>query len=207
MQIDLSLVAPPSPAGAKRAYPRAVRTSQSAPTFAAGAAASRCADVIGDVSREMNLHAVSVGEWSLHDVIAHLASQIAPCTLHLATWSISEDGFRALLRERDEGRVTAIRALFDWRVKVRNPSTVQLARAQCDSVRVASCHAKAALLRSDDYALSVLTSANLTGNPRIEIYNIVDALPVWNFHSQWIEQEIANGVDIREATQGKARRW
>ena len=60
------------------------------------------------------------------------------------------------------------------------------------------CHAKAAVLINDDFAVSIATSANLTNNPRIEVYVIVDDPDIAEFHKTWIEKGLERGDNFND---------
>lgn len=161
---------------------------------AAGGRRSRCADVLGAIRPGEALHVVSAGEWSAHDMIAHIAEQIGPAALWFMTWSISETGVRGLLQSRAAGHITTIRAVVDWRVLVRNRDATQLCRAQADAYRVAPCHAKVYLLQGPNMHVSIVGSANLTNNPRLECSVITEDREVFAFYRDAIEATLARAT-------------
>jgi hypothetical protein len=149
--------------------------------------AARCAEVIGELEHNETIHVVSAAEWSTHDLIAHLVETTGPVDLWFATWSISEDGLRAMLRLREQGKVRSVQALLDWRIKVRKPEVAQLAKAQVDQLRVYSCHAKVYILRNKQWGVSICSSANLTNNPRIEASVITEDRELADWHIAWLK--------------------
>ena len=78
-------------------------------------------DVIGTLEKDQTVHWVSMGEWSSHDLLMHILKEIGPAEVCLCTWSASEYAVRQIIRLCDEGKITKISALLDWRAKVRRP--------------------------------------------------------------------------------------
>ncbi|MCP5136573.1 MAG: hypothetical protein H6981_07225 [Gammaproteobacteria bacterium] len=166
---------------------------------ALGARLQTCADVIGQIRHGETIHYASMGDWSTHDLVFHLLDQIGPAELHLATWSMTPDPIAQLIRMMDEGRLTAVHALLDWRIKVRGPEVLAMAKHRLARVAVASCHAKVTVLRNADWRIAIVGSANYTRNPRIEAGIITTAPAVAEFHQAWIDAEIRGGKPFEGA--------
>lgn len=148
----------------------------------------------------------SGADWSSHDLIFWFLQQIGPASLTCCTWSVAEDVTSRLVSALADGRLTRCDCLVDWRVQVRTPGFLAVAREKFGRVRVSSCHAKVFVLRNEEWAISCVGSANLTSNPRIEAGHISTSHRIAEFHERWIRQEIENakpfGVDMRQ--RGKA---
>lgn len=145
---------------------------------------------------------VSGGDWSTHDLIFHMLKKIGPAKLTAATWSISEAAALKISEALASGILTEIAFLVDWRVQVRTPSFLAIAKKNKMTVRVTSCHAKAFVLQNEKHSISVVGSANFTNNPRIEAGHISTNPDTAAFHAAWILDEIAKkepfGVDMRK---------
>jgi hypothetical protein len=184
-EIRMKLEAPKQTA-TRRKQTRAWTESARPMTTTAGRRAARCASVIGDIDAGSAAHVISDGEWSLHDAIHHLARLAGPSEVLVATWSVSEAAVRLLCSMLDRGDVTRLTCLCDWRVKQRRPEAAAFLERQADSLRVTNCHAKAAVIIGGELAFSVVTSANLTNNPRLDVYVITEGRAVADFHATWI---------------------
>jgi hypothetical protein len=149
------------------------------------------------------------GDWSTHDLIFYLLGKIGPASLVAATWSVSEAAAIKLASALDSGLITDISFLVDWRVQVRTPSFLSVAREKFADVRVSSCHAKAFVLRNENWAISVVGSANFTNNPRIEAGHMSTNAKAADFHAGWILAEIKNaqpfGLDMRKRGRADGR--
>ena len=172
-----------------------------------GAAMSTCSDVIGDIHSNETQHIVSMGEWSMEHVIAHVVDQCGPMRLMMATWSVSDAAVNRLAQVMADGLITECRALLDWRVKVRRPNALTVLRVSLSSadLRLDNCHAKVYLLDNDDWHITVVGSPNLTTNPRMEASVLTESREVWEFHKSWIEPAI-DGANPFDAPRPKKRR-
>ena len=136
----------------------------------------------------------------MEHVIAHLADQIGPVDLMFATWSVSDASLARLLTAIQKGAIRSCRAIFDWRVKVRKPNAHTMISAALPNadIRLTSSHAKVYIMRNGDRAITVVSSANLTSNPRIEASVITDNIDVYEWHKQWMEAELSNAKPFEE---------
>lgn len=184
-----------STAGATQTPAQRVR-----PTLGRADAALR--DAFPRIERGMDYPFASGGDWSTHDLLFHLLQIIGPAALTAATWSVAEHAAQKLIAALDEGSLTDIKFLVDWRVQVRTPGFMTLAKRHFTDIRVSSTHAKVFVLRNDEWNLSLVGSANLTNNPRIEAGHLSTNPDTANFHADWIEREIQNaapfGMDMRK---------
>ena len=144
----------------------------------------------------------SGAEWSTHDLILYMIDQIGPAHLTACTWSVAEHAAHKLIGMLEARDLLSINMLVDWRVQVRTPAFMPLAKTRFSKIAVSSCHAKAFVLHNDEWSMSCVTSANFTNNPRIEAGHISTNPAVGDFHRQWIQAEIDKaapfGADMRK---------
>lgn len=148
------------------------------------------------LNRDKDIHFMSHGEWSTHELIMHLLTLIGPAHLYFTTWSLKEYPVRLLMKAMEEGRLMSIYALLDTRVKVRNPEVLALAQMQFATVREYDCHAKVAVLMNEDWKVTVIGSANMTNNPRVEACVLSTHPEVADFHYYWISKLINAGEEL-----------
>jgi hypothetical protein len=160
--------------------------------------ASQLQDLIGELEPECNYHFSTAGAWSLHDMIALTCQKIGASRLFLSTWTITEEPMRTLFQLIQEGRITELNCLFDYRIEKRKAEAFQLAKVNAARVKLTKVHAKVAVLLNDQWGVSIIGSANLTKNPRIEAGVLSTCRAVAEFHSSWINQEITHGDTFRK---------
>lgn len=118
----------------------------------------------------------SNGDWSLWELIAHLLKQTGAGTeIYLATWSISELSARKLCQWMDEGLVSKLVGVIDFRSKNRHPAAYHLSKNVFSEIRVAFCHAKTTVLKGNGHFITINGSANWTENPRLESGVIINS--------------------------------
>jgi hypothetical protein len=155
-----------------------------------GKQTQKCAEVIGELTPGSVVHYVSAGDWSMHNLLYHILKQVGPAEVFVASWSITEPGCRRVLSMIDERLITKVEMVFDWRVRVRNPAVLHLAKSNFGTVKLANCHAKVTALRNDNFQCAIVGSANYTNNPRIEA-GVIDCTPQgFDFHRRWIRDLI-----------------
>lgn len=154
--------------------------------------------LMAELEPESNYHFSTAGAWSLHDMIAMTCQKIGPSRLFLSTWTITEEPMRVLFQLIQEGYITELNCLFDYRIEKRKAEAFQLAKVNSARVKLTKVHAKAAVLCSDQWGVSIIGSANLTKNPRIEAGVLSTCQEVAEFHSGWINNEITHGDTFRK---------
>lgn len=136
-------------------------------------------------------HFVTYGKWSSHQLIGHIAEQFGPSHLLMTTWSMTEDPCRALLMLREKGILLSARCILSERISERTPQVMQLAHNVFDEIKFLKLHAKITLIYNDDRQATIISSANLTRNSKMEA-GIIDTSPnAFEFHKNWIENEFA----------------
>lgn len=105
---------------------------------------------------------------------------------------------RVLFQLIKEGRIKELNCLFDYRIEKRKAEAFQLAKVNSSKIKLTKVHAKVAILLADQWAVSIIGSANLTKNPRIEAGIISTCQEVAEFHANWIKREIIHGDTFRK---------
>ena len=133
-------------------------------------------DIIGVIEPGHVCTFWSVGDWSLYQLVEKLLEQTGPGTeLYLATWSISELSARKLLGWVEEGKVSKIVGVIDYRSKNRHPAAFHLAKNVFSKIKIAYCHAKVTALIGGGHNITINGSANWTENPRLESGVIINS--------------------------------
>lgn len=147
---------------------------------------------------EQNYHYTTAGAWSLHDMIALASEKIGPAKLYLSTWTITEEPMRVLFGLIQKGLIQELNCLFDYRIEKRKAEAFQFAQVNASKIKLVKIHAKVAVLINEEWAITILGSANLTKNPRIEAGVFSSSLEVAEFHRNWITNEIEHGDTFRK---------
>ena len=107
--------------------------------------------------------------------------------MEVATWSICTEAMERILRLVSDGTILTIRFILDPRVKVRNPLPLQILIKNFPYV-LAPCHAKVTLIHNEDWNVSVITSQNMTRNPRMERGVISTSPEIFKFDKEVFDE-------------------
>lgn len=147
-------------------------------------------EVFGDLNNETDLHYITAGAWSTHDLIDYIIDKIGPAELTACTWSVSSPAHEKLIKMLNLGKITKLNMLLDWRIHQRGKGVAVWLKQYADNFKVSNCHAKVSVLESKTHAISIVGSANWTNNPRIECGILSTSPQIAQFHKNWIMTEI-----------------
>ncbi len=130
----------------------------------------------------------SSGSWSLHDLITHCLSYTGKATIKIASFSLSEAALRSFISNKEDNLIHSLYLLFDYTIPKRKFDLMLFAHEVFSEVRLAANHSKIILISGDHNNLAILTSQNLTPNPRIEC----GAIFTTTFHYQFYLEAFDN---------------
>jgi hypothetical protein len=139
---------------------------------------------------------MTAGKLSLHQMIESIIQQLGPCKkLYLSTWAIKEVAARSLFNLKENKLLEELHGIFDYRVKTVDSQAFNFIEPHFSSVALVKNHSKMLLLDFGAKKIVILSSANLSNNPRIETGFVTANTRTYNFHLYWMK-EILNGTKI-----------
>jgi len=150
---------------------------------------------IDQIKKNHTLHFCTEGRWSSHELLARLLDLAGPSEVCLTSWALTEEPVRMLVNMKRDNLITELYLVTDKRIKVNNPNAYQLAVANFPNMRLANLHAKVITVVNDNYAISMVSSANFTQNKRFEAGVITEDKLTSEFHRGWIKKIISDGLD------------
>lgn len=160
--------------------------------------ARQLSQLADNLEHEATYQYCTAGAWSLHEQIAAICQKIGPSRLFLTTWTITEEPMRVLFHLINQGLIEELHCIFDYRIEKQKAEAFQLAKVNSSRIKLTKIHAKVAVLVNDQWAVTILGSANLTKNPRIEAGIITTCRETADFHISWIVNEIENGDTFKK---------
>lgn len=139
-----------------------------------------------------SVHYWSDGDWSMHDMIMELLKRYSPAELFISTYALRELSIRQIILAQDRKELLSVNMLLDYRAPVRIPEVMQLASMNVNKIGLTKVHAKVFILRSEKGSVSIITSANLTSNPRIECGVVSMNKELADFHISTMQKLIDN---------------
>lgn len=144
--------------------------------------------LLDTLSQEKQLHFISDGDWSMHDLVTELLNKFSPADIFITTYAIREFAVRQLLMALEKKLLLSVTMILDARAKTRTPEVYQLASHNFSRIRLTEIHAKVTVIRSAKGSVTIVGSANYTSNPRIEAGVITLDEAAANFHINWIDK-------------------
>jgi len=147
-------------------------------------------ELIPALEEGTHYHIPSRASFSLHEMLAFLLHRIGPAKVWLTTYGVSAGPLQQVFDMCRDHRIEALRLYTDSRVVSECPDAYQLMLAPPDNVTVklGKNHSKVLVLLNDQHAVYVQTSANLTNNPRLEVYTVATHRALAEFTTSWIER-------------------
>lgn len=155
-----------------------------------GESARRC---IGEITKGCDIFGLTKGDFSMIDILRHVAAEIGPCRIDIGTWTAAHSDVKQAWDMLEDRRILSMRWLVDRSFPQRQPKYYKavLDKFGRDSVRLARFHAKFILLENDDYSVAVRTSMNLNENKRIEFYELSEGSPISGYLRQIVDYHFA----------------
>ncbi len=147
------------------------------------------------MQKEKSVHYMSAGAFSSHDLLFFLLDRIGKAKVYLTTWTMTEYPARLLTEALLSGSIEALFCILDVRMH-KNDNVYQLIRNNSTKIRISHCHAKVIVIEGNGISVSVISSQNMTENPRIECGVITSNPDIAAFHREWILNEIEHGHTI-----------
>lgn len=138
------------------------------------------------------IHYCTGGAFSAHELLFCILAMTGPVKVYITTWTMTEYPARLLSEALQSGKIIELFCLLDIRME-KNANVFQLIRNNSTKIRLSHCHAKTIIVQNDAWIISVISSQNITENPRIKAGVICSNPIVADFHKQWILKEIENG--------------
>lgn len=146
--------------------------------------------MIETLKKKEVLHFCSEGRFSSHELLLFLLQLHPGCDVYIATWKVSEDPARMLVQAKKQGLINNLFLLIERRMQINSPSALELIRQNSTMYGLVDIHAKVFVIDNPEFPITVVTSANMSDNRRIEVGVIDTHLEAAYFHKEWIKRNI-----------------
>lgn len=136
----------------------------------------RARDAIGSIEAGFEVYVVSMGQFSLIDVLGVVLEQTGPADVDLCTWTVEGADLERMAVLQSRGLLRSARWILDRSWRGRRPECYDrlIELFGPDSLRMCSSHAKFIAVRNGRWNVAVRTSMNLNENRRMEHIEIGD---------------------------------
>lgn len=144
--------------------------------------------LVKEVYPGCNVHYLSDGYFSMHDLVISLIKKYAPADLTFTTYALRELPVRQLVMCKQEGLIKNLNALLDYRAQVNSAEVNEFAKQNFTSLVSRPIHAKVCVIKSAEISITIVGSSNWTLNPKVEAGTICGDPSIAEFHLSWINK-------------------
>lgn len=127
------------------------------------------------------------GTLSLHQVIEVVLKKFGPCLeMYVSTYAIKEAAARSLFGLKKAGLINSLHGIFDYRMKTVDSRGFQMVCMLFHRYELTKNHSKVILIEYRNRYVTILCSANMSNNPRIETGFISLSQKTFLFHKAWM---------------------
>lgn len=151
---------------------------------------------IGSIRHDQIKPFFSEGLWSMHDLLVYLLGITGPAEIWISTFSISEAAIRAIFDASERGMVYAVHCLFDHTIPKNKLSLLFFAHNVVTDIAISANHSKILLIENETWKVTVVSSANMTPNPRKEAGVLFTAPEVFDLYKYHLESSMKEGIPV-----------
>ncbi len=172
----------------------------------AASATSSAAELIGVIEPGVEICGLTMGQFSLIDILEHCLDCAGPARVAISTWTMGIYDNERAAQFFASGLIRSIRWVVDPSIFGRRPelagSLVQ--RYGADSFRAVNTHAKFATVVGDDLAVAIRSSMNLNPNRRLEHFDLSESPELCRFYDQFVDEAFAA---VEPGSTSQSRAW
>lgn len=154
-------------------------------------------DAAKKIEKDCHIVGLTMGEFSLIDLIKATLDKIGRSSVYIATWSAGIKDAHQVKWMLDTDLITDIKLLTDHsyvnRQKKYAASIEELFGKQ--NIRTSEMHAKFVLIKNDDYKITIISSMNLNANRTCETFTIYESAEIYDFYHSFVMHNFENMSD------------
>jgi hypothetical protein len=142
-----------------------------------------------DFGQNLSYYYVSNGKVSSYQLLNYFLDKFnEPATIHITTWGMTENAIRQLAARKASGQIAELYFVFSQQTKVNKANEYQLAVSIATAHKIIPCHAKIYLIKTPSHQVSIITSANLNRNNKLEAGTITSDLAIYQGYQSFLNQ-------------------
>jgi hypothetical protein len=151
---------------------------------------------LGRLNMDARKYFLSDGAWSLFELVDFCLDRLPPSGLFITSFSLSEESVRHLLHLKETGRIVSLKGLFDPSLRKTKTPLLYFAAEVFDHIRFTPNHSKIILFDNPDHPATILASANLGRNRRLECGVIDTTRQTFDFYSSKLQSLFENATPL-----------
>lgn len=155
------------------------------------------ADALGEIAHDCEIFGLTMGQFSLVDIIDHCLKATGPADVVISTWTAAGADMDFALSLLANGAIKSLRFVVDFSFPRRKPQYCAALRERFgdSAIRVTKSHAKFVTIENADWALVIRSSMNLNENRRLESFEISDDRAMAGYLAEVVEALFAEHGD------------
>ena len=144
--------------------------------------------------KDCRIIGMTMGDFSLIDIIHSTLKRTGPATVVIATWSAGIKDAHQVKWMVDTNLITNLHLLTDHSYKTRQSKYAASIEDLFgkEKIRTSEMHAKFVLIGSDKYNVAIMSSMNLNANKTCELFEIVEDASVYGFLKDFVLHHFDN---------------
>ena len=153
--------------------------------------ANSCFEQFG---KDCHIFGMTMGQFSLIDLIHAALKKIGKSRLIVATWSAGIKDVHNVKWMMDTGLITDFKILTDHSYKSRQSKYAASIEDLfgLENIRTSEMHAKFVLIQNESYKIAITSSMNLNANKTCELFEIIEGDGVFNFLMDFVTHHFDN---------------
>lgn len=157
--------------------------------------------------KDCHLMGLTMGQFSLIDMIHETLKLTGPADLYIATWSAGIKDAHQVKWMLDTDLIRGVRLLTDHSY-VNRQSKYAMAIEELfgrENIRSSEMHAKFVIIKNEEYSVTILSSMNLNANRTCETFTIYENAEICQFYMDFVNHHFDNMKDGWERSSSVAR--
>lgn len=155
-----------------------------------------------DIKPDKVIPFFSDGKWSLYHLLSHCLAYTGPANVRISSFSLSENAVRSFINDKQSGLIKSMSLLFDVSIPHRKIDLMLFAREVFSEIRLCPNHSKMILI-DGDHKLCIISTQNLTPNPRLEVGVLFTTNEHYNFYSNVFDNYFVNALSYNHYDHGE----
>lgn len=150
---------------------------------------------------------MTLGQFSLIDMIYSVLRKTGPADLYIATWSAGIKDAHQVRWMLDTNLIRGVRLLTDHSYVNRQPKyavSIEELFGKAN-IRTSEMHAKFVVIKNEEFSVTILSSMNLNANRTCECFSLHENAEITEFHLDFITHHFANLRDGWERSSSVVR--
>jgi len=163
------------------------------------------AESLGEISPGCEIYCLTMGKFSLVDVIEHVLKTTGPADVVLSTWTAANADLGFAFKMMTNGDIRSMKFVVDYSFSHRQPSYCAALREKFgdEAIRFTKNHAKFVTITNDEWSIVIRTSMNLNECKRLESLEVSDDRAMGDFLNEIIDRLFANQNDTFDRSAGE----